>query len=162
MQAASVAVDVPVDKTFDYHVPPEWEGALEIGHLVMVGFRTGVQPGIVVGLTDAPDESRRLKPILDLLDIAPVVTPAQIAIARWIADYYLAPIGSALWLWLPPGLTGCKDIEVALLDPAASGKEGAENDVIALLKRRGRLRGGQIQAALSGVNWRAAVDALAK
>jgi primosomal protein N' (replication factor Y) len=162
MQAASVAVDVPVDKTFDYRVPPEWEGALEIGHLVMVGFGTGVQPGIVVGLTDAPDESRRLKPILDLLDIAPVVTPAQIAIARWIAESYLAPIGSALWLWLPPGLTGRKDIEVALLQPAASGRDGAENDVIALLTRRGTLRGGQIQAALPGVNWRAAVDALAK
>lgn len=162
MQAARVAVDVPVDQTFDYRIPPEWEGAIQVGHLVMVGFGTGVQPGIVVGLTDSPDESRPLKPILDLLDIDPVVTPAQIAIARWIADYYLAPIGSALWLWLPPGLTGRKDIEVALLDPAASGKDGAENDVIALLKRRGRLRGGQIGAALPGVNWRAAVDALAK
>jgi primosomal protein N' (replication factor Y) len=162
MQAARVAVDVPVDKTFDYAVPPEWEGALEIGHLVMVGFRTGVQPGIVVELIDAPHEPRRLKPILDLLDSAPVVTPAQIAIARWIAEAYLTPIGSALWLWLPPGLTGRRDIEVALLDAEAAGRDGAENAVIDLLKRRGTLRGGQIQAALPGVSWRAAVDALAK
>ncbi len=91
-----------------------------------------------------------------------MVTPAQIAIAQWISTYYRMPLGSCLWLFLPPGLTGRRDLMVSLLDPEADKLNALEHEIVALLKRRGPLRGNQMNLALPGKDWRGAVDGLAK
>ena len=43
--------------------------------------------------------------ILSLVWAQPVLTPAQIALAHWISDYYLAPLIESLLLMLPVGLS---------------------------------------------------------
>jgi primosomal protein N' len=158
---AEVALDVPVRGTFHYHIPPELAGQLEIGHLVQVAFRTAQQPAIVVDLPDST-EIPQTKPVLALLDPRPVVTPEQIAIARWISQHNLMALGSCLWLFLPPGLVGRRDIRVSLLVKDAGQLSELEAQIVALLKRRGPLLGSQINSALAGKDWRIAVDALAK
>jgi primosomal protein N' len=158
---AEVALDVPVRGTFHYHIPPELAGQLEIGHLVQVAFRTAQQPAIVVDLPDSTDIPQT-KPILALLDPRPVVTPEQIEIARWISQHNLMPLGSCLWLFLPPGLVGRRDIKVSLLVEDADKLTELEAQIVALLKRRGPLLGNQLNNALPGKDWRMAVDGLAK
>ncbi|MFN8528475.1 MAG: primosomal protein N' [Anaerolineae bacterium] len=167
MKYANIAVDAPIDNTFDYHVPPELVDQLQPGHLVQVPFGTALQHGIVLSLhDDTPIE--KTKPIHSLIDPRPLITPMQIEVARWMSKTYLAPLGLCLWLWLPPGLTGHQDLEITLLDENAdySGKPAVESplevELVALLKRRGSLRGSQLNIALHGKNWRAAVDGLAK
>ena len=158
---AEVALDVPVRGTFHYHIPPELAGQLEIGHLVQVAFRTAQQPAIVVDLPDST-EIAQTKPVLALLDPRPVVTPEQIEIARWISQHNLMALGSCLWLFLPPGLVGRRDIQVSLLVEDADHLNELESQIVALLKRRGPLLGNQLNNALPGKDWRIAVDALAK
>ena len=48
MEYVRVAIDTPVDSTFDYHVPPELEGRLQPGHLVEVAFGPARQHAIVL------------------------------------------------------------------------------------------------------------------
>ena len=51
-----------------------------------------------------PISAEAIRDVTDILDPLPVVTPAQIALARWIADEYLASLSQAMRLMLPPGL----------------------------------------------------------
>lgn len=158
---AEIALNVPVPGTFHYHIPDELAGQIRVGHLVQVAFRTAQQHGIVVGL-QAETSIAQTKPVQALLDSRPVVTPEQIDLARWISRSNLMALGPCLWLWLPPGLTGRRDIQVSLLTDDADPRTDIEEQIIALLARRGALLGHQINLALPGKDWRSAVDALAK
>ncbi len=156
---AEVAVNVPVERTFHYHIPPELAGRVLPGHLVRVSFGTAMQPGIVVDLPETSDIPQT-KPIVELLDPDPVVNAEQIALARWMQRRYLAPPGPCLWLMLTPGMTGSPDKRITLIDDEANATDDLQSQIIALLKKRGPLRGEQIQRSMKAKQWRAAVSAL--
>jgi primosomal protein N' (replication factor Y) len=93
----------PLSVSFSYAVPEELRRQIALGQLVEVPFRSGTLQGVVVGLGDAlPDVAPR--PLAAILDPEPVLAPAQIALARWLSDRYLAPLGDCIWLFLPPGM----------------------------------------------------------
>ncbi|MBX3001586.1 MAG: primosomal protein N' [Caldilineaceae bacterium] len=89
-------------QTFHYHLPADLIGTLQAGHLVWVPFGNQEVQGIVTAL----DESSPMptKAIKRLARPQPVLTPAQIELAFWMADYYIAPLSETLKLLLPPGL----------------------------------------------------------
>ena len=88
--------------TFHYHLPPELEPLLQPGHLVWVPFGHQEVQGIVIRIsTDAPMTT---KPIKRLARPEPILTEAQLDLATWIAEYYIASFVEALRLFLPPGL----------------------------------------------------------
>ncbi|MBK9746839.1 MAG: DUF559 domain-containing protein [Chloroflexi bacterium] len=161
MEYVRVAIDTPVDSTFDYHVPPELEGRLQPGHLVEVAFGPARQHAIVLEVM-AESSVSKTKPILNRLDPVPVLTPMQIALSLWLRTTTLSPIGAALWMWLPPGLTGHHDLTMTLLDPDFVSPEDLEMEVVSILKRRGTLRSQQLNQALPAKTWRPVIDALAK
>lgn len=89
-------------QTFHYHLPPNLIGQVEPGHLVWAPFGPQEVQGIVVGpATSSPVET---KAIVRLARPQPVLNPAQLTMAFWIADYYAAPISEAVKLFLTPGL----------------------------------------------------------
>src|SRR5579872_251491 len=103
-----VALPVPLDTTFTYRIPqPELEshnGATEpvIGGRVLVPFRQQRLSGIVVGLHDTPPKVTA-KDVLRVVDTTPFLDETLLKLARWIAEYYLAPIGEVLRTMLPLG-----------------------------------------------------------
>ena len=159
MNYAKVAIDAPVEGAFHYHIPAELDGVIVPGHLVRVGFRTAMQPGIVVALDDeSPVEIT--KPIIELLDPQPVVTAQQIALAHWIGTQTLAPLGQCLWLMLPPGLVGRRDVLLTLLQTDVILSDPLQAQLVDLLARRGSLRGDQLNRSLK--QWEKAADPLVK
>lgn len=91
--------------TFHYAVPPALQDTLKPGHLVWVPFGKQQLHGVVLELSDwLPPGIGSVRPILDLALPEPVCTPAQLALARWLSSYYLAPILDCVLLMLPPGL----------------------------------------------------------
>jgi primosomal protein N' (replication factor Y) (superfamily II helicase) len=93
-----VALPVPLDMAFTYRVPA---GARPIiGGRVLVPFRQQRMTGVVVELHDGKP-SVSTKAIQSVLDAAPVLDAQQLRLGRWIADYYLAPIGEVLAAMLP-------------------------------------------------------------
>jgi primosomal protein N' (replication factor Y) len=157
---AAVAFDIPVAKTFDYQVPGHLLGKLRPGHLVLAPFKTSTQPAIVVSLpqTIAIPEP---KEITDCLHPDPLLSEWQLALAVRMAEQFLAPIGQCIWMMLPSGIAAQRDIQVTL-NADAEPLTGLEHEIVLLLRRRGTLRGRQLDLALPGKQWRPAVDRLVK
>ncbi|MGA9543992.1 MAG: primosomal protein N', partial [Candidatus Sulfotelmatobacter sp.] len=93
-----VALPVPLDMAFTYRVPAE--ATPMIGGRVLVPFRQQRLTGIVVELHDRKP-SVKTKSILSVLDATPVLDEQLLRLGRWIADYYLAPIGEVFRTMLP-------------------------------------------------------------
>ena len=98
-----VAVDAPVKSpaTFTYSAPPELD--LRPGCLVRAPFGHRTLSGVVVGVRDTPGVEH-VKAVEALAAPAPLVSPERLALARWMADYYMAPLYDALAMMLPPNL----------------------------------------------------------
>jgi primosomal protein N' (replication factor Y) (superfamily II helicase) len=93
-----VALPVPLDMVFTYRVPAE--AAPVVGGRVLVPFRQQRLTGIVVELHDR-NPSVVTKTIQCVLDLSPVLDEQLLRLGRWIADYYLAPLGEVFRTMLP-------------------------------------------------------------
>ena len=166
MVFARIAVNVPsLSGTFDYHLPPELEGKTIPGVLVTVPFGRQTVQGVVLELVSQPMVSET-KPVIGLLDPLPVLTAAQIALARWMAGYFLDSLAAGIDLMLPPGLGQRADTQYELSGrdqvPLTGGLSPVQKRVVDLLSGRGPLRGRQIERHFKNVEWRKAVQTLVK
>ncbi len=93
-----VALAVPLDMAFTYRVPAD--AAPVVGGRVLVPFRQQRMTGIVIEVHDRKP-SVQTKSLLSVLDLAPVLDEQLLRLGRWIADYYLAPIGDVFRTMLP-------------------------------------------------------------
>jgi primosomal protein N' (replication factor Y) len=93
-----VALPVPLDMVFTYRVSAD--AAPVVGGRVLVPFRQQRMTGIVVELHDRKP-SIQIKNLLSVLDATPVLDEQLLQLGRWIADYYLAPIGEVFRTMLP-------------------------------------------------------------
>jgi primosomal protein N' (replication factor Y) len=93
-----VALPVPLDMVFTYRVPAE--SMPVVGGRVLVPFRQQRMTGVVVELHDRKP-SVVTKTIQSALDIAPVLDEQLLRLGRWIARYYLAPLGEVFRTMLP-------------------------------------------------------------
>jgi primosomal protein N' (replication factor Y) len=88
---------------FTYALPAQLASVTGPGSLVRVPFVSRQVQGVVVSLSDQTDLPQ-VKPIQELLDPVPVVTPVGLQLASWISRYYAAPMSDVLGAMLPPGL----------------------------------------------------------
>jgi primosomal protein N' (replication factor Y) len=105
------------------------------------------------------------RPILALVDPAPVSTPPQLALAEKLAQDTLAPLVACISLMVPPGLSQQVDTLYTLAEDWQSQGPSAQltplqTRFVKLLERRGPLRSRQIDRALPRVNWRQSVQLL--
>ncbi|MEX2465397.1 MAG: primosomal protein N' [Gemmatimonadota bacterium] len=100
-QRVEVALPLPIHRTFTYLAdgdPPP------VGSRVLVPFRRSDRIGWVVGPGDE-GPIKGLRPILSVLDRQPSVTPDLLELCRWMADYYVAPLGITIRAALPAVLS---------------------------------------------------------
>ena len=93
-----VALAVPLDMVFTYAIPPGMEPV--VGGRVLVPFRQQRLSGVVVDLHDRPPQVKTKK-VLEALDLSPVLDEHLLKLGKWIADYYLAPLGEVFRTMLP-------------------------------------------------------------
>src|SRR5579872_5269756 len=93
-----VALPVPLDMVFTYRVPAGMTPV--VGGRVLVPFRQQRMSGIVTELHDRKP-SVATKNVISVLDSAPVLDEQLIRLGKWIANYYLAPIGEVFRTMLP-------------------------------------------------------------
>jgi primosomal protein N' (replication factor Y) len=94
-----VALPVPLDRTFTYTV----NGAEPaIGARVLVPFGGQRLMGVVVRVHDErPTDAVAIKPVQQVLDDAPLLSDELMHLAKWIAQYYVAPLGEVLRGMMP-------------------------------------------------------------
>ena len=157
-----IAVNVPqVTGVFHYHLPPELEGQILVGHLVLVPFASQTVQGVVLGFVDHPGVVET-RPVLDLVDPAALLTEQQIRLAQHMALEYLAPLAACIGLMLPPGLEQQADLQYIPHGRMPDDLSAAQARLLKLLYQRGPLRGQQINRALARFNWRAAARSLTR
>ncbi|WP_153731235.1 primosomal protein N' [Sporosarcina obsidiansis] len=105
---AEVIVDVaayPIDRPFDYAVPVEWESVMEPGVRVKVPFGPRKVIGYVTGIkTESELESDKIKPVLEILDLEPVLSAELLELSRWMAAETIAYEIDALQVMLPAAM----------------------------------------------------------
>ncbi|MEC0229253.1 primosomal protein N' [Paenibacillus alba] len=105
---AKVIVDVPAKQTnraFDYEVPASLTKWVEVGSRVGVPFGPRVLQGFVVELhADTQVDVKRIKPILNVLDLVPPLTEELVMLGRWVSRMYLCHEVTALQAMLPAAL----------------------------------------------------------
>jgi primosomal protein N' (replication factor Y) len=168
-----IAVNVPqINELYDYHLPPELEGIVEPGHLVEVPFAHQTVQGVVIRILATPSVPET-RPVHSLIDPQAVLTQAQISLAKRLAEETLAPLAACIALMLPPGLSQQADTLYTLQGPAqnllshprfASQEKLSETQsrLVALLQKRGPLRGRQIDRVLQHIDWRRAAASLVR
>ncbi len=103
MPYISVAITLPVLKSYTYKVPDHFQESCSPGMRVLVPFgRRRVTGYILFGQKEC--KGFKAKKILDVLDDYPLFPESQIAFFRWISDYYIHPLGDVIKAALPSGL----------------------------------------------------------
>ena len=102
MRYVDVILPLPLEGLFTYSLPDGMQ--VEAGARVLVPLaKTKKYVALAVSIHDRqPDFD--VRPIEEVLDQEPIVTPRQIALWQWIADYYLSPLGEVYNAALPLGL----------------------------------------------------------
>ncbi len=97
---ARVTLEIAIRKEFDYSIPPELAGQIEVGSRVKVPFGAREVVGCVTALLEMSPHSN-LRPITRVVGAQSLVTPKVLELARWMADYYCCPVETALKSVLP-------------------------------------------------------------
>lgn len=97
---ARVSLEIALRKEFDYSIPADLAGQIDVGSRVQVPFGARKILGVV---TAVAEESGRagLKPILKVIGTQTLVTPKVLKLARWMGEYYCCAPETALKSVLP-------------------------------------------------------------
>jgi primosomal protein N' (replication factor Y) len=97
---ARVTLEMALRKEFDYSIPPELAGQINVGSRVQVPLGARKVLGCVTGLVEESAHAR-LKPILKVIGAQTLITPKILKLARWIGEYYCCAPEVALKAVLP-------------------------------------------------------------
>ncbi|MBI4874018.1 MAG: primosomal protein N' [Acidobacteria bacterium] len=97
-----VCLPVPIDQPFTYALPETLRHRVRAGSRVTVPFGTRKLTGVVVRCHSEPPDAPA-RPVFRLLDEQPAIEPEMLALGRWVAGYYCAPLGEVLRTMTPLG-----------------------------------------------------------
>ena len=121
---ARVTLEIALRREFDYLIPLEFAGRVEVGTRVKVPFGRRQVLGCVTSLAES-STLETLKPILKIIGAQSLVTPRVLELARWMADYYCCAPETALKSVLPDAIRkeqdGWRERLFARVLPGADG-----------------------------------------
>ena len=98
-----MTLEIALRREFDYLIPPEFAGRVEVGTRVKVPFGRRQVLGCVTALAES-STFETLKPILKIIGTQSLVTSRVLELARWMADYYCCAPETALKSVLPDAI----------------------------------------------------------
>ena len=117
-----VVLPIPVHKEFTYRVPFELNDAICIGGRVIVPFgKSKLYTGIVTRVSETAPSEYQAKYLEHVLDDQPIITKEQYNFWKWIASYYMAPIGDVMNAALPANFKLASETKI-VLHPDFDGK----------------------------------------
>jgi len=101
-----VALPLPLFQTFTYAIEDGLANPVRIGSRVVVPLRNDREVGICVGLSDISPLRKKPKAVIESPDAQPAIGTSLLELCRWMAEYYVVPLGVVLKTVLPAALTG--------------------------------------------------------
>lgn len=118
-----VAVALPLFTTFTYAVPEPLRDLAAPGKRVLVPFGRRKITGYVLGPA-GETEVDGIRDILAVLDETPLFPETMIPFFRWLADYYIHPLGEVIAEALPGGINLTDGV---MLEATEAGKACRQN-----------------------------------
>jgi primosomal protein N' (replication factor Y) len=130
-----VSVSLPLRGTFVYRIADRFKSDARVGVRVLVPFGRRRVTGYILG-EQADAGPYKARDILEVMDETPLFFAKDIPFFRWIADYYIYPLGETIKTALPSGLErqdvscvavtekGLKALEDGSLTPEQAGFMG--------------------------------------
>ena len=112
MSVISVALPVPIRRTFDYlasTIAPGCRVVVEFGRRRLVGV-------VIANKIDSEYSLEKLKPVRQQLDESPVLSSDMLALAIWLADYQHHAIGDVVQTLLPAALRKANPLQPPTLE----------------------------------------------
>ena len=108
----NVILPLPLEGEFTYSVPDDLQAQVAVGVRVVVPLgKSKTYVALVTAVLDsmpepllASGQADKVRPLHQVADDAPVVLGSQLELWRWIADYYMSPIGEVMKAALPSGM----------------------------------------------------------
>ena len=122
---------------YDYRVPPELEQALQPGSRVEVPLGRGnrkirgwcveiIGPGHPGAGEVAPG---RLKPVQRVIDDSPLLSSRLLELSKWIAEYYICPLGNVIETVVPTGVRDDSGTREVLFLGLAADRHGQLDEI---------------------------------
>jgi primosomal protein N' (replication factor Y) len=100
---ATVIVEIALNREFDYIVPAHLQDELQVGMRVVVPFGHSEARGYITGFKES-STFEGLKEIRDRVGKSSLIDSRIMDLARWVAEYYAAPIEIAVRTVLPAAI----------------------------------------------------------
>ena len=133
--AASVLIDGPSELVFDYAIPDHLK--ILPGCRVRIPLRNREATGTVLRVQEAPRSEFDLRYLTGLVDPEPLITPALLKLAEWIASYYGTPLEQVIRSIIPASIRGDKTT-AKIRKAAILAKKPTEIELAKLAKRAKR------------------------
>ena len=98
----NIALNIPSDKLFTYEVPANLQQEVEIGKRVFVPFGRRKRTGFIIEIISSCD-LKNIKSIAEILDDEPLFGLSDLDFYKWIANYFMYPLGKTLAELIPSG-----------------------------------------------------------
>jgi primosomal protein N' (replication factor Y) len=164
LDTIEVAAALPVYQTFTYSLPDGLIGLATPGMRVLVPFGRRRVTGYVLGF-HRPPQQIEIKSVLDLLDDTTLFPETMVPFFRWIADYYIHPIGEVIKCALPGGLNSYDFATISITDAGRRALQAKTSEIeaqVLKLVEHGNRRLTDIGSALKGRVPYAVFDTLKK
>ena len=104
MLYVDVLLPLPLEGLFTYAVPKEIEAQVRFGMRLVVPLgRSKTYVALAIKVHEEKP-SFNVKSVLEVMDDEPVLTASQFKLWKWIADYYMSPLGDVYNAAMPLGL----------------------------------------------------------
>lgn len=148
-----------IDQTFTYLVPDKYKNKIKIGIRVLVPFGSQKLEGFVLGFNNN-EVDYKLKDIIDIIDIEPVLTLEMLELGKYISKKTLCNLISAYQTMLPRALKAKSGFMVnkkyvtylKLIDNNYIPKNNSQKEIIELLKISDRLKSDLVNISKSSIN----------
>ncbi|MGC8658833.1 MAG: replication restart helicase PriA [Desulfomonilaceae bacterium] len=131
-----VCFPLPLDGVYTYEVPHEFKQRLGFGRRVIAPLGKKIRAGFIVGLSPSEQIEFEIKAIIDVPNEPPCFDQVWWDFIKWVANYYMAPIGLVLKTALPSGFEKRSEPYLRISEAAFSNIEGLplHEDQINLLR----------------------------
>ena len=104
MRYVDVILPRPLDGFFTYAISSDMSSGVKLGIRVLVPFGASKTCTAMVVRMHDDKPAFETKQVLQVVDDMPMLLPQQLDLWKWIAQYYMAPIGDVYTAALPAGL----------------------------------------------------------
>ena len=105
---ACFAFALPLYRVFEYTIDDQ-EPAIA-GTRYRLPFANGIKTGVLLNTSDLSNfDPTRIKPALERLDQHAILDEHMLALACWMSDYYLQPLGEVVFQCIPGYLRGARE-----------------------------------------------------